>query len=133
MDKYHPDIRINARIDKEHCIISLCSSGERLHRRGYRVHTGSAPLKETLAAGILALSGWSTHDVLVDPMCGSGTLLIEGAMRAAHMPPGWMRARRNGFAFTRWQDHPSGDFIDYLETLEARIRPIPPGMLSSRP
>ena len=77
---------------------SADASGERLHRRGARVETGAAPLRETLAAGLLALAGWRPDMALVDPMCGAGTIVIEAAMQAIGLAPGGERA----FAMERW-------------------------------
>ncbi|BCA80569.1 class I SAM-dependent RNA methyltransferase [Desulfuromonas sp. AOP6] len=86
------------RFDDDHCQISMDTSGELLHRRGYREESAQAPLRETLAAGILALLGWDGGTPLVDPMCGSGTFVIEGALLAANLPPGGGRH----FAFMNW-------------------------------
>ncbi len=84
-----PDLRINARINGDRCTLSWDSSGQRLHRRGYRPSFGGpAPLQETLAAGILLMSGYDGSGELVDPMCGSGTILVEAAMIAKNMAPG---------------------------------------------
>tara|TARA_R110000787_G_scaffold19297_7_gene58072 strand:- start:3518 stop:5749 length:2232 start_codon:yes stop_codon:yes gene_type:complete len=99
-----PDIRINARFARGKVTLSLDFSGDSLHRRGYRQVNTSAPLKENLAAALLTRAGWpgAEYRALVDPMCGSGTLLIEGAMMAADIAPGLSRAR-NGF--DRWLGH----------------------------
>ena len=88
VDRKRPDVRINLRVDGDACTLSIDSSGERLHRRGYRTEAGEAPLKETLAAGILSLANWREGQTLVDPMCGSGTFLIEAAMVASRTAPG---------------------------------------------
>ncbi|MEE2755662.1 MAG: THUMP domain-containing protein [Myxococcota bacterium] len=122
VDRLAPDIRINARIDRNHCVLSLDSSGERLHRRGYRVEIGQAPIKETLAAGILALAGWKPGDTLIDPMCGSGTFLIEAAMMACGRAPGLDRARGQGFGFMNWLGFDAVEFAAYLATLEGQIQ-----------
>ncbi|EJS91488.1 23S rRNA m(2)G2445 methyltransferase, partial [Pasteurella multocida subsp. multocida str. Anand1_cattle] len=79
VDKSQPDIRIHAYLNREELVISLDLSGDALHMRGYREDTGKAPLRETLAAAIVLRSGWQLGTPLVDPMCGSGTLLIEAA------------------------------------------------------
>ena len=89
---------IVARMEDDVCRISVDSSGELLHRRGYRLETAKAPLRETLAAGILGLLGWDGTTPLVDPMCGSGTFVIEAALMAANRPVGEERQ----FAFMRW-------------------------------
>jgi len=96
-----PDIRINVYLMGNHCILSLDSSGESLHKRGYRVGQGDAPLNEVLAAGMILLSGWHGEKNFLDPMCGSGTLLIEAAMIAKGIPPG---IYRKSFGFERWPD-----------------------------
>jgi putative N6-adenine-specific DNA methylase len=89
------------RIANDICTVSIDASGELLHRRGYRQAVAKAPLRETLAAAMLIGSGWDMKSPLVDPMCGSGTIPIEGAMMARNIAPG---ARRK-FAFERWPDH----------------------------
>ena len=96
-----PDIRLNVYLMGNHCILSLDSSGESLHKRGYRVGQGDAPLNEVLAAGMILLSGWKGERNFLDPMCGSGTLLIEAAMIAKGIPPG---IYRKSFGFERWPD-----------------------------
>jgi putative N6-adenine-specific DNA methylase len=89
------------RITHDDCVVSVDSSGELLHRRGYRLASGKAPVRETLAAAMLIASGWDKSSPLIDPMCGSGTIPIEGAMMARGVRPG---ARRN-FAFERWPSY----------------------------
>ena len=86
------------RLEKNQCVVRLDSSGTRLHRRGYREQTAKAPLRETLAAGIIRACGWETSQPLVDPFCGSGTFLIEAAEQALGLAPG----RRRSFAMERW-------------------------------
>ncbi len=97
----NPDIRINLHIAENDVTISLDSSGESLHRRGYRVATVTAPLNEVLAAGMIMLTGWHGECDLIDPMCGSGTILIEAALIARNIYPGVFRQE---FAFERWKD-----------------------------
>ncbi|MBQ1875080.1 MAG: RNA methyltransferase [Paludibacteraceae bacterium] len=96
-----PDLRINVHVGGEQVTVSLDSSGESLHKRGYRVATTEAPLSEVLAAGMLLLAGWQGQSDLYDPMCGSGTIPIEAALIALNIPPGVFRKE---FAFERWQD-----------------------------
>ena len=98
--KQNPDIRLHAYLNKNRVTLSLDLSGESLHQRGYRQQTGQAPLKENLAAAIIRRSGWQTDEPLIDPMCGSGTLLIEAAMMASNIPPGLLRKQWGFFA---WQ------------------------------
>ena len=94
-----PDVQINLHISRNVCTISLDSSGATLHKRGYRVAQTEAPLNETLAAALVYLSGWDRCCTLVDPMCGSGTILIEAALLAADVAPGLLRQR---FGFESW-------------------------------
>ena len=112
-EKYgkRPSIRLNnadfmfdVHISNNEITISLDSSGESLHKRGYRVAQTEAPINEVLAAGIILLSGWKGDTGFIDPMCGSGTLLIEAAMIARNIYPG---VYRNSFAFERWSDFDS--------------------------
>lgn len=103
----NPDIFINIHIAETHCTISLDSSGESLHKRGYRTAQTEAPLNEVLAAGMILKTGWKGDSDFVDPMCGSGTLLIEAAMIAMNIPPG---IYRSNFAFEKWNDFDSGLF-----------------------
>ncbi|HLA13604.1 MAG TPA: hypothetical protein VJZ25_01150, partial [Gemmatimonadaceae bacterium] len=108
-----------ARIANDICTISADSSGELLHRRGYRQAIAKAPLRETLAAAMLLGCEWDPATPLVDPMCGSGTIAIEGAMIARNLPPGIERR----FAFERW---PSHDAAAWRRTLdEARAHALP--------
>ena len=97
----NPDIRLNIHIAEEDCTLSLDSSGESLHRRGYRQESVEAPLNEVLAAGMILMTGWQGETDFIDPMCGSGTLLIEAALIARNMAPGLFRKE---FAFEKWKD-----------------------------
>ncbi len=120
----NPDIPIMARINGGRVIISLDASGEWLHRRGYRTHAGEAPLRETLAAGLLALAQWRGDKPLVDPMCGSGTIVIEGALIARKIAPGLLRLRREEtFAFQRWRTFHERGFKRLVDSLHQRILP----------
>ena len=96
-----PDVRINVHINKNHCTISLDSSGSSLHLRGYKVSPGLAPMSEVLCSGVILLSDWNKKDTFIDPMCGSGTLLVEAAMIANNIPAGYYR---KGFGFETWMD-----------------------------
>ncbi|MGK7932736.1 MAG: class I SAM-dependent RNA methyltransferase [Microcystaceae cyanobacterium] len=96
-----PDILINAHINNNYCTLSLDSSGDSLHRRGYHTAMGVAPLKETLAAAILDLSDWTPSLPFFDPLCGSGTLPIEAGIKALNIAPGLYRKR---FSFENWND-----------------------------
>jgi len=101
VDTKDPDVKINVRVFRNECTVSLDSSVESLHKRGYRIGTGPAPLNEVLAAGMIQLSGWDGNSNFIDPMCGSGTLPIEAAMFAGNIPAGKFREQ---FGFTRWKD-----------------------------
>lgn len=94
-----PDVRINIHIFKDDCTVSLDSSGESLHRRGYRADANLAPLNEVTAAALIQLSGWDGKGIFLDPMCGSGTILIEAAMFAKNMAPGLLKKR---YGFETW-------------------------------
>ena len=102
VDREQPDIRINVWLNKDRASIALDLSGDALHQRGYRQQTGQAPLKENLAAAIVLRSGWQPTTPLLDPMCGSGTLLIEAALIACDRAPGLLRSR---WGFTHWRQH----------------------------
>ena len=114
IDLRFPDLKINVHIDKQFCTISLDSSGESLHKRGYKTATNIAPINEVLAAGLIILSGWDGQSDFMDPMCGSGTILIEAAMIACNIPPNLMRKE---FAFERWQDWD----VDLFEKIEESL------------
>lgn len=104
VDTQQPDIIINVHISRNTCTLSLDSSGESLHKRGYRVIQGDAPLSEVLAAGMILMTGWLGNSDFVDPMCGSGTLPIEAAMIALNIPAG---KYRKSYAFQNWNDFDS--------------------------
>jgi len=98
LDETGPAYTIQVSILKDIVILALDTSGSGLHKRGYRKQAGEAPLKETVAAGLVLLSRWHKEEILIDPMCGSGTILIEAAMIARHIAPGLKR----GFAAEKW-------------------------------
>jgi putative N6-adenine-specific DNA methylase len=102
IDTENPDILLNAHIYQNHCILSLDSSGNSLHRRGYRPAMGLAPLKESLAAALLDLAEWTPDLPFFDPLCGSGTLPIEAALKALNIAPGLYR---ENFGFQTWPDY----------------------------
>ena len=114
----NPDIRINIHIAESDCTVSLDSSGESLHRRGYRQEQVEAPLNEVLAAGMILMSGWNGETDFIDPMCGSGTLLIEAALIARNISPGVFRKE---FAFEKWADF-DADLFDMIYNDESRER-----------
>ena len=105
----NPDLYLNVHIGGDVVTISLDSSGESLHKRGYRAANTQAPINEVLAAGMLLLAGWKGQSDFYDPMCGSGTLLIEAAMIARNIAPG---IYRKGFAFEKWANFDADLFED---------------------
>jgi putative N6-adenine-specific DNA methylase len=114
VDLDFPTLRINVHIEKESCNISLDSSGQSLHKRGYKTATNIAPINEVLAAGMLLMSGWDGQCDFMDPMCGSGTVLIEAAMIACNIPP---NLNRKEFAFEKWKDWD----VDLYEKIEESV------------
>ncbi|MGY0392259.1 THUMP domain-containing class I SAM-dependent RNA methyltransferase [Bizionia sp. KMM 8389] len=114
IDLRFPDLKVNVHIDRNKCTISLDSSGESLHKRGYKSATNIAPINEVLAAGLVMLSGWDGQSDFMDPMCGSGTILAEAAMIACNIPPNLMRKE---FAFERWNDWD----VDLFEKIEESL------------
>lgn len=114
------DVMINVHINGRDVTLSLDSSGESLHKRGYRVAQTEAPINEVLAAGIILRSGWRGDCPFVDPMCGSGTFLIEAALIAANINPG---IYRRGFAFERWPDF-DGEIFDRLYNDDSAEREV---------
>ncbi|MFC2116697.1 class I SAM-dependent RNA methyltransferase [Bacteroidota bacterium] len=102
VDLKNPDLKINIHLNDTHCSVSLDSSGESLHKRGYRSQPHQAPLNEVLAAGMIFLSGWTPEQPFLNPMCGSGTLSIEAGMIARGLPGGYFR---NDFGFQKWKDY----------------------------
>lgn len=123
VDTGNPDIRINLHISSDHCTLLLDSSGESLHKRGYRHTSGKAPLNEVLAAGLMLLSGWDRRSGFIDPMCGSGTIPVEAAMMAWNIPPGIYRKQ---FAFEKWHDFEDNLFrkIYNREYPEPELKPV---------
>ena len=119
VDLRFPDLKIDIHIDRHFCTVSLDSSGESLHKRGYKIATNIAPINEVLAAGLVMLSGWDGQSDFMDPMCGSGTVLVEAAMIACNIPPNLMR---NEFGFERWEDWDVDLFEKIEESLLSKTR-----------
>ena len=115
VDVKTPDLRINLHIADNRCTLSLDLSGTGLHRRGYRRDPTIAPLKETLAAGLVALTGWDRQSHFVDPMCGSGSLPLEAALLASNRAPGLLS---KNFGFQRWRDFDPQMWQDILTEAE---------------
>lgn len=116
-----PDLRINIHIHQFHCTVSLDSSGQSLHQRGYKVSATIAPINEVLAAGMLLMAGWEGQCCFVDPMCGSGTIVAEAAMIAMNKPANMYREE---FAFERWKDFDPVLYQTIREALLKKIRPF---------
>tara|TARA_B100001094_G_scaffold40203_1_gene34834 strand:+ start:51 stop:1031 length:981 start_codon:yes stop_codon:yes gene_type:complete len=114
VDIENPDIKINIHISKDICTISLDSSGKSLNQRGYRSQTNIAPINEVLAAGIVMLSNWDCKSDFLDPMCGSGTILIEAAMYATNYP---VNIKRQNFSFKKWNNFD----IDLFEMIKSSV------------
>jgi putative N6-adenine-specific DNA methylase len=117
VDSKNPDVLINLHISAEFCTISLDSSGESLHKRGYRVGQNEAPMSEVLAAGLLRLSDWDQKSELIDPMCGSGTIAIEAAMLANGIFPGSIR---KNFGFKNWRSFNP----ELFKWMEDEVQPV---------
>ena len=124
VDLNRPDLRINLHLQEDFCTISLDSSGASLHHRGYRTATNIAPLNEVLAAGLIQLSGWKGNTDFLDPMCGSGTIVIEAAMFASNIPA---NINRKQFAFEKWTDWDADLFEKIQESQLTKIKN--PGIL----
>jgi putative N6-adenine-specific DNA methylase len=101
VDLVHPSFKLYVHIYKNEVNVHLDSSGEPLYKRGYRSDIGVAPMKEVLAAGLVKLSGWEPHHLLVDGMCGAGTIAIEAALWANNIPPGYYR---QDYTFMKWRN-----------------------------
>jgi 23S rRNA (guanine2445-N2)-methyltransferase / 23S rRNA (guanine2069-N7)-methyltransferase len=122
VQRNRPDIRVNTYIDKQTCTVYLDLSGEPLHKRGYRQQAGAAPLKENLAAAILLRAHWprqaAENRPLIDPLCGSATLLLEAAYMAAGMAPGLLR---DYFGFIRWKQHDAATWARLISAAKAAV------------
>jgi len=119
IDTVRPDARVHVFLDETTATLYLDTSGESLFKRGWRFDKGEAPLRENLAAGLLALSGWQPHMPLFDPFCGSGTILIEAAWISLNIPPGIHRP----FAFERLRNHDSRRWQEMLDHARMNIKP----------
>ncbi|HEY9397166.1 MAG TPA: THUMP domain-containing protein [Burkholderiales bacterium] len=124
VDTREPGVRIAGFLDERQCILYVDTSGEPLYKRGYRRDPGEAPLKENLAAGIILLTGWQADEPLLDPMCGSGTLLAEAAQIALNIAPG----SRRHFGFEKLKSFNAGSWQSVRDAAQARVRsesPVP--------
>ncbi len=118
VDLENPSIRINIHVRENEFTVSLDSSGESLHKRGYRDETGVAPINEVLAAGLVALTDWTPPLNFIDPMCGSGTIAIEAALIANNIPAGYFR---NEFGFEKWKDFDADLFQVIMDSAIKKI------------
>ncbi|QTV05259.1 THUMP domain-containing class I SAM-dependent RNA methyltransferase [Faecalibacter bovis] len=119
IDKDNPDVRFNLHISHDKVTLSIDSSGESLHKRGYRSETGPAPINEVLAACLLITSGWDGKGNYLDPMCGSGTMLVEAGMIACNIPA---QIHRKEFSFQNWPDYDPKLFAEIRNFRINRIR-----------
>jgi len=119
IDIKHPDVLFNIHIQKDTCTVSLDSSGDSLHKRGYKGETNIAPINEVLAAGLVLLTGYDGTQHFIDPMCGSGTILIEAAMIANNIP---VNINRPEFAFEKWNDFDEDLFELIHDSLLKKVR-----------
>ncbi len=119
VDLKYPDVKIHIHIQKDWLTVSLDSSGDSLHKRGYRTSTNIAPINEVLAAGMVLLSGYTGDENFIDPMCGSGTILIEAAMIANNIPA---NINRKLFAFENWKDYDEDLYFTIQDALLKKIR-----------
>jgi len=120
VSKEQPDLSLNLYVDAKSAVLSLDTSGDPLHMRGYRLDGGESPVNETLAAAALKLAGYTGEEILLDPMAGSGTFLIEAALMATKTPPGWLRRRFGFFA------HPDFKELDWLQFKADSLKKVVP-------
>ncbi|NNG02016.1 MAG: class I SAM-dependent RNA methyltransferase [Desulfobacteraceae bacterium] len=126
VDSKTPDVWLNLHLLENHATISLDTSGSSLHRRGYRTATLKAPMKETVAAAAIKLSGWDGSQPLYDPMCGSGTILIEAMMQYCRIPAGFFRKR---FGFEALADYDRDLWARTKARIDSGIRALPEGLI----
>jgi len=126
IDPKSADLRINVHLAADHCTLSLDLAGASLHRRGYRHDPNLAPLRETLAAGLIALSDWEVESPFVDPMCGSGTLPLEAALMASRTPPGLVDPV---YSFQSWPDFDAVGWTQIVEEARAACQPLLAGQI----
>jgi putative N6-adenine-specific DNA methylase len=121
-----PDVRFNLHIEKDQAIVSLDTSGESLHKRGYRLLAGEAPMPETLAAAIIRLSNWDGENILLDCMCGSGTILCEALMHYCRIAAQYLRSN---FGFFYMPEFQPDIWKNIKEENDKNIRPLPKGLI----
>ncbi len=126
VDTANPDVRLNLHIEKDVAVVSLDLSGESLHKRGYRLLAGEAPMQETLAAAIIRLSKWNGENPLWDPMCGSGTILCEALMHYCRIPAQKLRTK---FGFFNMPDFDNQAWYKLKKECDDKIRSLPKGLI----
>jgi putative N6-adenine-specific DNA methylase len=126
VERETPDVWLNLHIEQFRAVVSIDVSGGAMNRRGYRAESVVAPMQETLAAVMIAHSGWQGEKPLYDPMCGSGTLLCEALMRYCRIPSGYLKKR---FGFFLLPDFDRSTWLRIKETADAEIRPLPAGLI----
>ncbi len=122
----HPDVQIHLFIDQQTAILSFDTSGEALHKRGYRQESLEAPLRENLAAALLLLSRYTKEEIFLDPCCGSGTLLIEAALIASETPPGYLRKQ---WGFMRHPQYQGEEWLTVRHQIDQQRKPLETGVL----
>jgi putative N6-adenine-specific DNA methylase len=127
IDRHHPDVWLNLHIENNRATISLDAAGRSMHRRGYRLDALEAPLQETVAAAIIRMSGWQGTEPLLDPMCGSGTILAEAMMAAAHIPSGYLH---KDFGFEQLPDFDATLWEKRRSLADEAILPVEKGLIS---
>ncbi|MDA0875328.1 MAG: THUMP domain-containing protein, partial [Bacteroidetes bacterium] len=126
VERHTPDVSLNLHIENNRATISLDVAGRSLHRRGYRVDALEAPIQETVAAAIIRMSDWKGEKPLLDPMCGSGTLLAEAYMAAANIPA---QILHDTFGFQQLPDHDAASWAAQRKDLDAAVRPVTEGLI----
>jgi putative N6-adenine-specific DNA methylase len=127
IDTEHPDLWVYINLKDNRAILSVDAGGGALHRRGYRLQTGEAPMIETIAAAIIRMSGWNGERPLYDPMCGSGTLLAEAMMQYCRIPAGYFRKR---WGICQFPDYNTEQWGTLIREAEKDIKPLPVGLIS---
>lgn len=122
----NPDVRINLHIEEDSAVISLDTSGESLHKRGYRLLAGDAPMQETLAAAMIRLSNWNGEQPLWDCMCGSGTIICEALMHFCKIPSQYLRKK---FGFMNLPEFNKDNWLEIKESFDKSIRPLPKDLI----
>ncbi|NUM61630.1 MAG: hypothetical protein HUU44_05685 [Ignavibacteriaceae bacterium] len=125
----NPDVRFNLHIEKDTATISLDTSGESLHKRGYRLLAGEAPMQETLAAAIIRISKWDGQNTLYDPMCGSGTILCEALMHYCRIPA---QALRKKFGFYNLPEFNRNEWNKVKADSDSNVRPLLKNIIRGR-